>query len=54
MATSNLPSFNVYTVEERGNGEDPFWLKIGAAFAGVQHCSFRVSTRQPVGNARSG
>ena len=33
MATSNLPSFNVYAVEDRGQNEDPFWLKIGAAFA---------------------
>ncbi len=32
MAASNMPSFNVYTVEDRGQGEDPFWLKIGAAF----------------------
>lgn len=26
------PSFNVYTVEDRGKDQDPFWLKIGAAF----------------------
>ena len=32
MATSNMPSFNVYTVEDRGENDDPFWLKIGAAF----------------------
>ena len=32
MAASNLPSFNVYTVEDRGKDEDSFWLKIGAAF----------------------
>ncbi len=33
MADNNSPSFNVYTVEDRGQGEDPFWLKIGAAFS---------------------
>ncbi|MCF6199160.1 MAG: hypothetical protein L3J67_07145 [Hyphomicrobiaceae bacterium] len=33
MAASNMPVFNVYTVEDRGQGEDPFWLKIGAAFS---------------------
>ena len=32
MADNHSPSFNVYTVEDRGQGEDPFWLKIGAAF----------------------
>ena len=32
MATNNMPSFNVYTVEDRGENDDPFWLKIGAAF----------------------
>ena len=42
MATSNLPSFNVYTVEERGNGEDPFWLKIGAAFAHKDAKGFNI------------
>lgn len=26
------PSFSVFTVEGRGEGNDPFWLKIGAAF----------------------
>ncbi len=29
---SMKPSFNVFTVEDRGEGNDPFWLKIGAAF----------------------
>ena len=32
MATSSAPTHNVYTVEDRGEGEDPFWLKIGAAW----------------------
>ena len=42
MATSNLPSFNVYTVEDRGQNEDPFWLKIGAAFAHKDNKGFNI------------
>lgn len=42
MATSNLPSFNVYTVEDRGKDEDPFWLKIGAAFAHKDAKGFNI------------
>ena len=26
------PTYSVFTVEDRGEGNDPFWLKIGAAF----------------------
>ncbi len=26
------PVYSVFTVEDRGEGNDPFWLKIGAAF----------------------
>lgn len=33
MATQSAPSHNVFTVEDRGDNEDPFWLKIGAAWA---------------------
>jgi len=29
--TSNGPAFNVYTVDDHDE-DDPFWLKIGAAF----------------------
>ena len=29
---SNKPAFNAYTVQDRGEGKDAFWLKIGAAF----------------------
>lgn len=32
MTQSQSPQFNVYTVEDRGKDQDPFWLKIGAAF----------------------
>ncbi len=42
MATSNLPSFNVYTVEDRGQNEDPFWLKIGAAFTHKDGKGFNI------------
>ncbi len=42
MATSNLPSFNVYSVEDRGQNEDPFWLKIGAAFAHKDNKGFNI------------
>ncbi len=30
--TNGKPAFNVYTVDDRGEGNDPFWLKVGAAF----------------------
>lgn len=30
--TTNKPMFNAYTVQDRGEGREPFWLKIGAAF----------------------
>jgi hypothetical protein len=33
MADSNGPDFAVYTVIEREKGKDPFWLRIGAAWA---------------------
>lgn len=26
------PAFNVYTVQDRGDKQEPFWLKIGACF----------------------
>ena len=32
MGANSAPSHNVYTVEDRGENEDPFWLKIGAAW----------------------
>ena len=42
MASTNGPVFNVYTVEDRGKGEDPFWLKIGAAFAHKDDKGFNI------------
>lgn len=51
MAASNMPSFNVYTVEDRGKDEDPFWLKIGAAFAHKDGKGFNVIlTAFPIDN----
>jgi len=32
MGTNSAPTHNVFTVEDRGEKEDPFWLKIGAAW----------------------
>ena len=43
MATSNAPSHNVYTVEDRGEKEEPFWLKIGAAWAHKDGKGFNVN-----------
>ena len=40
--TTSKPSFNVYTVEDRGEGKDPFWLKIGAAFTHKDGNGFNV------------
>ena len=33
MAQQSKPVYDVYIVEERGEGQDAFWLKVGAAFA---------------------
>ena len=33
MAQQSKPVYDVYVVEERGEGQDAFWLKVGAAFA---------------------
>jgi hypothetical protein len=32
MANNQQPAYRAYTVIERGEGQDPFWLSIGAAF----------------------
>jgi len=32
MANSQQPAYRAYTVIERGEGQDAFWLPIGAAF----------------------
>ena len=42
MAKSQSPSFNVYTVEDRGENDDPFWLKIGAAFEHKDEKGFNI------------
>jgi len=43
MANANAPSHNVYVVEDRGEGDDPFWLKIGAAWAHKDGKGFNVN-----------
>ncbi len=43
MANNSAPSHNVFTVEDRGEGEDHFWLKIGAAWAHKDGKGFNVN-----------
>ena len=43
MATNSAPTHNVFTVEDRGKDEDPFWLKIGAAWAHKDGKGFNVT-----------
>ena len=43
MATSSAPTYNVFTVEDRGKDEDPFWLKIGAAWPHKDGKGFNIS-----------
>lgn len=42
MAQHQSPHFNVYTVEDRGENDDPFWLKIGAAFEHKDEKGFNI------------
>ena len=39
---SNGPAFNVYTVDDRDDDDDPFWLKIGAAFPHKDKKGFNI------------
>ena len=43
MGTNSAPSHNVFTVEDRGDNEDPFWLKIGAAWAHKDGKGFNIT-----------
>ena len=43
MGTNSAPSHNVFTVEDRGEGEDPFWLKIGAAWPHKDGKGFNIT-----------
>ena len=43
MGTNSAPTHNVFTVEDRGKDEDPFWLKIGAAWAHKDGKGFNIS-----------
>ena len=40
--SSAKPAFHVYTVDDRGEGKDPFWLKIGAAFEHKDDKGFNI------------
>jgi hypothetical protein len=31
--TNDLPAFNAFVIVDRGKRQDPFWLKVGAAFS---------------------
>jgi hypothetical protein len=43
MGANSAPSHNVYTVEDRGENEDPFWLKIGAAWPHKDGKGFNIT-----------
>ena len=43
MGTNSAPTHNVFTVEDRGEKEDPFWLKIGAAWAHKDGKGFNIT-----------
>ncbi len=32
MASNSKPAFDVFIVDDRGDDQDAFWLKVGAAF----------------------
>ena len=36
------PDYAVYTVKDRAHGQDPFWLRIGAAWANKDGHGFNV------------
>ena len=42
MAEKSVPDFYVYTVKERSHGQDPFWLRVGAAWANKDGAGFNV------------
>ncbi len=43
MTTNSAPSHNVFTVEDRGDDDDPFWLKIGAAWPHKDGRGFNIT-----------
>jgi hypothetical protein len=45
------PDFNVYIVDKR-EGKDPFWIKVGAAWANKDEKGYSVEFVTPVGLAR--
>ena len=51
MANSQQPAYRAYTVIERGEGQDAFWLPIGAAFRHQSGDGLNVILQAlPVGN----
>ncbi len=51
MANNSAPTHNVFTVEDRGENEDPFWLKIGAAWAHKDNKGYNITlSALPVDN----
>ena len=39
----SAPDFDVYTVKDRKNGQDPFWVRIGAAWANKDEKGYSIS-----------
>ena len=48
---AKLPDFHVYIVEAR-EGKDPFWVKVGAAWANKDDKGYSVEFVTPSGPAR--
>lgn len=46
-----LPDFHVFVVEER-EGKDPFWWRIGAAWANKDEKGYSVEFMTPSGKCR--
>ena len=42
MSENSDPDFAVYTVKDRKHGQDPFWLRIGAAWINKDEKGYNV------------
>jgi hypothetical protein len=51
QSKAKLPDFHVYIVETR-EGKDPFWVKVGAAWANKDEKGYSVEFATPAGPAR--
>ena len=51
QSKAKTPDFHVFVVEER-EGKDPFWWKIGAAWANKDEKGYSVEFMTPTGPAR--